>query len=407
MKLASAQRAGLVVLLLAVGAAYTWGTYQYFTLPFNGGNDFYSRYVAWRAFLLQGRNPYSDDVTHEIQMAINGRLAEPGEDENALIYPWYAVVVQWPLVFLSWPWARAVYMVLSQAFVLAGLALTAQLLRWKLPPALLALTALWAILFYPEGRGIVLGQIVITQYFFGVLAIWLLKGRRDGWAGLCLALTTVRPTAAFLFVPFLLWHALARRRWRFIIAVAVSLAVLFFSGFIFLPNWLSDWLYRMARYTTYTIGQSPVWLLTHQATTLGTGWEWALTLLCLGVMGWAWWRAAHVPGGAAFHWALGLTLVISDLIVPRSATTNYIFLLFPTYLLFAAISRRWPRAGGWLIAALEVAGLVGLWWLFAATIRGDVEQPIMFIPLPVVVGLALVLGSRWLIEDNRRAEIAL
>ena len=50
---------------------------------------------------------------------------------------------------------------------------------------------------------------------------------------------------------------------------------------------------------------------------------------------------------------------------------------------------------------------MGLWWLFAATVRGDVEQPIMYIPLPALIGLALALGARWLVEDNRRAEIAL
>jgi hypothetical protein len=406
MTLKTSQRLGLIILLLVVGVFYTWGTYQYFTRPFNGGNDFFSRYVAWRAFLLQGRNPYSDDVTHEIQLAVNGRLALPGEDENALIYPWYAVVVQWPFVFMPWPWARAVYLVLCQVFIVAGLALTSRLLRWKLSPVLLSATALWAIMFYPEGRGIVLGQIVVTQYLFGVLAVWLLQQRREGWAGLCLALTTVRPTAVFLFVPFLLCYALAVRRWRFIASTGISLAVLFLSGFIFLPTWFTDWLYRMSRYPSYTIGQSPVWLLTHQATALGSIWEWLLTLFCLALMGVAWWRAARVAGGAAFHWALGVTLVVSDLIVPRSATTNYIFLLFPTYLIFAALSRQWPRASGWLIAAIELVSLVGLWWLFAATIRGDVEQPIMYIPLPVALGLALALGSRWLVADNRRAEIA-
>ena len=184
MTLKTSQRLGLIVLLLVVGVFYTWGTYQYFTRPFNGGNDFFSRYVAWRAFLLQGRNPYSDDVTHEIQLAMNGRLALPGEDENALIYPWYAVVVQWPFVFMPWPWARAVYLVLCQVFIVAGLALTSRLLRWKLSPVLLSVTALWAIMFYPEGRGIVLGQIVVTQYLSGVLAVWLLQQRREGWAGL-------------------------------------------------------------------------------------------------------------------------------------------------------------------------------------------------------------------------------
>jgi hypothetical protein len=396
-----------VGLLLAVGGLYVWGTYQFYTSRYNGGNDFFSRYVAWRAFLLEGHNPYSDEVTHTIQLAINGRLALPGEDENALIYPWYAVVLQWPFVFMPWPWARAVYMVLCQVFIATGLGFTAQLLHWKLPPLLFTATALWAVLFYPEGRGLILGQIVITQYFLTVLTLWLLQQKHEVWAGVCLALTTARPTAVFLLVPFLLLWALWRRRFRFVAACLITLTLLCAAGFWLLPTWLTDWLYRLGRYPAYTIGQSPVWLLAHQVLPLGVAGEVVLTLVCLAGLGWAWWRVRQGPGEEAFHWALGVTLVVSDLVVPRSATTNYIFLLFPTYLIFAALCRTWPRAGRWVMLALELGSLVGLWWLFFVTVQGDVEAAIMYIPSVVCLGLALGLGYRWLIVDNRRAKIGL
>jgi hypothetical protein len=272
-----------------------------------------------------------------------------------------------------------------------------------LPPPLFTFTAIWAVLFYPEGRGIILGQIVITQYFFGVLTLWLLGQKRDAWAGVCLALTTVRPTAVFLMVPFLLVYGLWRRRFRFVEACLFALALLFLAGFVFLPSWFSDWLYRMGRYPAYTGLPAPVWLLTHVVLPLGAAGEWLLTLACLGGMGWAWWQALRRSGDEAFHWALGVTLLVSDLVVPRSSSTNYIFLLFPTYLIFAALCRSWPRAGRWVMLALQALSLVGMWWLFAATVQGDVEQPIMFIPSMVVLGLALAAGYRWLVNDNRRA----
>ncbi len=398
-------RLGLLVSLLLFGVVYTWGIYAYFTSRDTGGNDFFSRYVAWRAFILEGRNPYSDEVTHEIQLQIEGRLARPGEDENALIYPWYAVLVQWPFVFLPWPWARAVYMVLCQLFIVVGLALTARLLRWRLSPPLLACTAVWAILLYPEARGVLLGQIVVTQYLFGVLALWLLHQNRPLGAGICLALTTVRPTAIFLFVPFLLLYALVRRRRRLVWGFGLALAALVFAGFLFLPNWFGDWLYRVSRYPQYTVGQSPVWLLAHQATTLGDAGEWLLTLLCLALMGVAWWHVLRQKDDAAFHWGLGVTWVVSDLVAYRSATTNYIFLLFPTYLIFAALVRTWPRLGSWVVVVVQVIGLVGLWWLFAVTVQGDQEQAIMYLPQPIIIGLVLLVGRQWLITDNRRAGV--
>jgi len=395
-------------MLLALVIVYTWGIYTVFTSQDKGGNDFFSRYMDWRALVLEGRNPYSDQVAEEIQVILMGRQATlPGDDQAGLIYPWYAVLVQLPFIFFPWPWARAMYMVFCQVCIVIGLGLTAHMLKWKLSPAAFALTSVWAILFYPEARGIILGQIVITEYLFGVLTVWLMHTRRDGWAGVCLVLATVKPTPVFLFVPFILLYALARRRWRVIVASGATLAVLILVGFIILPTWVSDWLRQIARYPEYTVGQSPIWLLTNQATQLGDVWTWLLSAVCVGWMLWAWIVALRDREGAAFHWAMGVTFVVSDLIVYRSATTNYIFLLFPIYLIFAALAHAWPRAGVWLIVALQGIGLVGLWWLFVATVEGTQEQPIMFVPQVAVVGLALLLGQRWLIEHNRQAGVTL
>lgn len=405
-KLSTVRCWGLLFVGLIFIVAYTWGIWAVFTSKFNGGNDFFSRYVAWRAFLLEGRNPYSDEVTHEIQIAMNGREALFGEDENAVIYPWYAVLLQWPFVFFPWPVARALYMVLCQLFIVIGLILTARFFQWNPPPALLAGTALWAVLFYPEGRGIIIGQIVITQYFLGVLALWLLHRRQDGWAAVCLAFTTVRPPAVFLFVPFVLFYMLFRKRWRFLILFAVCMLVLFFSGFIFLPTWASDWLHRMSRYTIYTMNWTPIWQLTHLATHWGTPVQILLNILCAGVMVGVWWIAARRPDDAAFYYALSVTFVVSELISPRSATPNYIFYLFPTIMIFAALSRTWPKASSWLIGLIEVVGLVGLWWLFAITVVGNAEQPIMYVPQPVLLAVVLPLTYRWLVTDHQRIGVA-
>jgi hypothetical protein len=113
---------------------------------------------------------------------------------------------------------------------------------------------------------------------------------------------------------------------------------------------------------------------------------------------WAWWRTLQPNGDAWFYWTLGVTLIVSNLIVPRSATTNYVMLLVPTLWLFAALdrSRRWGRA---VVLILMLASFVGLWWLHAATVVGNQEQPILFLPTPVALGLALWLGRRALLRD--------
>ena len=62
--------------------------------------------------------------------------------------------------------------------------------------------------------------------------------------------------------------------------------------------------------------------------------------------------------------------------------------------LFAKIERQpWGRAAQ---ISFMLVSLVGLWWLHAATVVGNQEQPILFVPLPTLVGLALIYADRWL-----------
>ena len=105
-----------------------------------------------------------------------------------------------------------------------------------------------------------------------------------------------------------------------------------------------------------------------------------------------------------FYWSLGITLVVSNLIVPRSATTNYVLMFVPTLWIFAVLERSftWGKIAVWISMLVS---FVGLWWLHFATVVGNQEQPIMFIPYPLILGLVLPVGRRWLQEDARRIGI--
>jgi len=81
--------AGALLALWAVG--YTWGTWRYFTSVAPGGNDFLARYTAFGAYLRAGINPYSAAATDITNQVVYGRPARPGEDENRLTYPFYAI----------------------------------------------------------------------------------------------------------------------------------------------------------------------------------------------------------------------------------------------------------------------------------------------------------------------------
>ncbi|MCC7359362.1 MAG: DUF2029 domain-containing protein [Anaerolineales bacterium] len=386
--------------LLAVAvAAYTWATWQYFTRPVPGGNDFLARYTAFTAYFKLGLNPYSDAATLYTQQAVYGRAARPGEDLQRLTYPFYSVMVFGPFILFDYAVARAIFMTLLQAAVVVGVALTLNVLRWRPTLGGLALVVAWALLDYPQSRGVILGQVAILGFLSLAGALWLLARGRNAAAGMALVLATVKPTLVFLVVPYLLLWAIARRRWRFVAGFVGLLAALCAASFAALPSWLGDFAARVAQYPGYTVGQSPVWVLTHEwVPRLGVPGEWTLTALCLGWLLWAWWLAlARRPESRAeFFWALGVTLVVSNLIVPRSATTNYVLQLVPILWVFALLDGH-GRAGRWLMAGVMAVALVGQWWLHLATVVGNQEQSILFFPWPVALGLALLFGRRWLV----------
>ena len=401
------------VCLAAAVVAYTWATWQYFTKPVPGGNDFLARYTAFTAYFKLGLNPYSEAATLFTQQAIYGRAAAPGEDLQRLTYPFYSVLVFGPFTLLDYAVARAIWMTLLQAGVVVGVVLTLGLVRWRPPIWLQIMVVAWTLLDYPQSRGVILGQVAILGFLSlaGTLALLAhpnrtTTGGRDAAAGMLLVLATVKPTLIFLVVPFLLLWAALRRRWWFVAGFGGLLALLCVGSWLALPTWVGDFLARVEQYSGYTVGQSPIWVLTHEwLPGLGVPGEWALLAVCGAWLLWAWWLSLvrNSDSRPEFLWALAVTLVVSNLVVPRSATTNYVLLLLPALWVFALVAAQ-GRAGRWLVVAVMTAALVGQWWLFAATVVGNQEQAVMFFPWPVALLLVLTVGRPWLMRAAARYE---
>jgi Glycosyltransferase family 87 len=396
--------AGALLAIWAVG--YTWGTWRYFTSVAPGGNDFLARYTAFGAYLRDGINPYSDAATDITNQVVYGRSAQPGEDENRLTYPFYSILLYGPFVAIrDYSVSRAIHMTLLQVALFLGVWMTLEVLGWRPRPWLLVALMVWSLLNYSEARDVILGQFALFGFLSLAGTLYFLARGRDAAAGALLVLSTIKPTLVFLVVPFLLLWALSRRRWRFIGGFLVLLAVLTLGGLLALPSWIGDLLKNILAYPTYTVGQNPVWLLTHLAVpSLGQAGEWVISGALVALMLWSWWLAIR-PGQAGdgvFHWSLGITLVVSNLIVSRSATTNYVLLLVPTLWVFAGLDRH-GRPGRLLIAAILLASFVGLWWLQFATVVVNQEQPVMFLPWPLALGAVLLLCAPWLWRETRRA----
>jgi Glycosyltransferase family 87 len=371
-----------LIFVAAIVLAATVVTHNVLTEPYPGENDFMSSWGGVHAFWIEGFNPYSEQASLSIQQRVYGRPALEGEDLDYFVYPFYDVFLLWPLVYLPYAWASAIWMVLLEAALITALFLLFDLFRWRPSPLVTAVLTLWTLIFYFPARGLILGQPGVLVYFLEVVALWALVKQQDLLAGVMLALSTVKPQMGFLIVPFLLLWGLRCRRWRFVGAFTVSMLVLLVGSFVVQPSWLGDWLGQLQRYTGYTALGSPVWIITTYYLGLGQWVELVVSGIIALAMLLAWYWVLWRREDARFLWAAVLTLTVTHLIAPRTATPHYAVFIIPLIFYFAAIYRRDRRRGNLWIVLMALALLIFSWVHFLTTVVGEFEHPTVYLPLP-------------------------
>jgi hypothetical protein len=400
--------AGLVGLVLLFGLMVV-AIHQLFTLEAAGANDFYPRFRGAALFWREGLDPYSPAATEAIQRDMYGRLALPEEDQVLFVYPFYVTFMMLPLVWLpvSYSWIQAIWLTTLLWVMVTAVLLTLRLLDWRMPAWLLGLTVLWAVIFYNNARTIILGQFAAFIFLWLVAALLALKRGRDGWGGFFLALTTIKPQMTFLLIPALFIWAIGQRRWRFLAGFGLTLAGLFAASFVFLPSWLGSFVNQVVSYPDYTFTGSPLWVITgYYWPQLGKPVERALIGLSLGYMVWEWrrlWRPSARRETAVSDQllvTLGITMIVTNLILVRTATTNYIVMIIPLFLLLREMAHRW-RWGNLGVALFYGVSIISMWALFITTIQGDIEHPIMYLPWPFGLLLVLVWGQHKKLWDGR------
>lgn len=395
--------AALLLLLLAGNIILT---HHYLTEPYPGHNDFLPHWEGARSFWQAGISPYDARTTLSIQVQMFGREALPGEDPNFYAYPFFYTFFLIPLTYFSYDWAAAVWMVLLEVCLIAGLFLVLDLYRWKPRPLLLGVLLLWSIISYYPARGLLLGQVALLVYALQALVLWGVARGYDRMAGVVLAISTLKPQMGFLLVPLLLLWALRERRYRFVVSFAAAFGLFIGLSFVLLPSWLADWLAVVRLYPEYTAAAfpdsagSPVWILFGYYLGAGDVVQGIVNLGCIAVLVWSWYLALWRRED--FLWAIMVTLAVTNLVAFRTATPNYVVFLIPLafYLKRLARNRRWGDLSAMLVL---LALLVFHWAHFLITIqgRGDSEHGSLLLPLPFGFLLLLLLTRRiWAQADE-------
>lgn len=390
----------LLVVLIALGVGLTAANYQFVRLA-PGGNDFLARWNAARWWLVEGVNPYDPRVSRSSQELIYGRPADPdlGEDVAHFAYPLPSMIFFGPFGLLPYDLARAIWMAVLELGLPLLAALGLARARWRPGPWLTAAVMVFAVVWYYGSRAIILGQFAVLDAVLIAAGLLGLQRKRDVLGGISLALSSVKPQMAFLVLPYVLIWAVGSRRWAAAISLVGSLLVLYGGATLLLPDWPILWARQLVDYPRYTSIGSPV-------SVVFSGLAAGSTLTLVATAGFGlylvseWIRAARADDHH-FGWTADLTLVITNLIAFRTATTNYVVLLPALCLVFRVFDERWGR-GGKAITLLSMIGMaVGSWALFLGTVSGNEESAWMYLPLPFLMLFGLWWIRWWVIRVSR------
>ncbi len=278
---------------------------HFFTSVVAGANDFYSRWYGAKAWILEGRDPYGLDVTAEIMPKLGFGPEEAAR--AAFAYPLPVVFTFWPLVYLPYDWTQAFWWVTVQ-WLAVGMAMG--LLAWKrLQPRPLTMAAiiLAMLFFYPVTRTIFLGQFTVHVAFLVIMTLVMLERGRDGWAGIFLSATSIKPQMVILIGPWLVLWAIGQRRWRFLGGLLGGGAGLFLTSWALFPRWPISFFEEIQRYQQVAGGRNPLSLL---LATLWPSYPPHSLDLVLGFSGGR--NALHLVAGVAENWPSGRKSFILD-----------------------------------------------------------------------------------------------
>jgi hypothetical protein len=264
----------------------------------------------------------------------------------------------------------------------------------------MVLLFLFFVLWYHGFRTVILGQFAIIEAVLLAGGLLAIQSNHDGLAGILLGLSISKPQMSFLLLPFVILWAISKRRWVLILSTVGTIVVLVGGSVLLLPNWILQWIQQVLSYPGYTTTEPFVGIIANLFPTISSWINLIGTLLFVMYLLWEWYMALR-KDDRWFQWTAAMTLLITNLIVFRTATTNYLAMVPGMMIILGVIANRWKKRGKITIVFILITFFFGLWALFLSTVDGNIESPIMYIPLPMFILVSLWWIRWWFIRPLR------
>ncbi|HEY45293.1 MAG: hypothetical protein AMJ88_04550 [Anaerolineae bacterium SM23_ 63] len=388
----------LIFLVLVMLSGLVVANYR-FALQSPGGNEFLARWTGAHYWVVKGINPYDPQVSMAGQMMIYGRPADPsiGEDVAHFVYPLPAMLFFAPFGLLPFPLARAAWMTLLEIGLPFLAIMSVQLVGWKPSKKLLIMLMIFSVGWYHGFRAVIGGQFAVIEALLMVGGLLAIQKGQDSLAGVLFGLCIAKPHMAILLIPFVFLWALRAQRWVLISWMVGAVVVLIGVSLLLIGDWPLLWLRQMNDYSGWTTNPTPVSIIAGVFPAASKNLEIGLTVFLMLYLFWEW-VAAMGKGDRWFQWTAAITIVITNIIPLRTATTHYVVLLPALAMIFSAWDQRWGKNGRIAIVFSLFLVLIGLWALFLISIEGNIENDIMYLPIPILCLFGLWWSRWWIVR---------
>lgn len=336
--------------------------------PVGNNSDLYPRWLGAREALLHGRDPYSTEVTREIQTGFYGRPLNPNNPadpagQEAFVYPLYVILLMAPTVTLPFPAVQEIF-------------------RWFLLFAIACSVPLWmaAIGWRPDIRLVISGMLLAASSYPAVLVfhmqnlaalvVFFLAAAADslarGWqllGGFLLALATIKPEISWLMILWFLLWAIGdwKQRNRVVWSFSATMVVLLIAAEAVSPHWMVRFVAAVRQYPSY--GADPnvflvflPWWVADPIMAVVVG---VLFVCC-----WRWRKSP--PGSAEFGWSLAWVSTVTLAVLPKLAAYNQPLLIPALLVLLAEYGTTAKKSGLFSRATVKAAFACQIWqWAVA------------------------------------------
>ena len=356
-------------------------------------SDFFMTVYATRGMVFEGRDPYADQMTNDIQRALYGDVLSPDiADRMSFKYPLSTSVFLVPFTLIPYAWAEALWDAINIFAMGGAIWALIRLSGWRGGSLIeRQLPYLCAYLCYPFFFTMGYGQYTVVALFFAAMGALLLRDGHYSWGGVIVSLSIIKPQIGAVLVACLLFWSVLRWRHRYpaLLSSGMCGVVLYALGAL----WMVDWPLRALSASGYYRTHPPLYLsyiedvLHYFGVALTTAQALALpcTAAIIVALLYLWWCAADAGEWVGSLFALSALLSLS--LLPQYGLPNDI--IFYPAALFGLV---WLRK--------RLAARTGVAIALSLTLG-------LYVPLVIdrilIHGLLLLISIGWLIASIRRA----